>query len=86
MLALALVVHGGREGQPQALPRVPDPLECLIIASVPSRLAGGLRLQLWRVRREADRWRVAAQVVERFDELNDNSKRLFGTPEEGPSS
>jgi hypothetical protein len=26
---------------------------------------------------------VAAQIVERFANLNDNSKRLFPTPEEG---
>jgi SnoaL-like domain len=37
----------------------------------------------WRLRREPDRWRVAAQIVERFADLNENSKRLFATPEEG---
>ena len=37
----------------------------------------------WRLRREPDRWRVAAQIVERFAGLNDNSKRLFATPDEG---
>jgi hypothetical protein len=37
----------------------------------------------WRVRREPDRWRVAAQIVERFDDLNDNAARLFATPDEG---
>jgi SnoaL-like domain len=37
----------------------------------------------WRLRREPDRWRVAAQIVERFADLNDNSKRLFATPDEG---
>ena len=26
---------------------------------------------------------VAAQIVERFDELNDNAERLFATPDEG---
>jgi hypothetical protein len=37
----------------------------------------------WRAR-EVDRtWRVAAQMVERFEDLNDNSKRLFATPDEG---
>jgi hypothetical protein len=30
-----------------------------------------------------DEWRVAAQMVERFEDLNENSKRLFATPEEG---
>jgi len=37
----------------------------------------------WRLRREPDRWRVAAQIVERFADLNDKSKRLFATPDEG---
>jgi uncharacterized membrane protein YukC len=35
------------------------------------------------VRRVADKWRVAAQMVERFEDLNESSKRLFATPEEG---
>jgi SnoaL-like domain len=37
----------------------------------------------WRLRRESDRWRVAAQIVERFEDLNDNAKHLFATPDEG---
>jgi hypothetical protein len=37
----------------------------------------------WRLRREPDRWRVAAQIVERFQDLNDNARRLFATPDEG---
>jgi hypothetical protein len=37
----------------------------------------------WRLRREPDRWRVAAQIVERFEDLNENAERLFATPEEG---
>jgi SnoaL-like domain len=37
----------------------------------------------WRLRREPDRWRVAAQIVDHFADLNDNSKRLFATPDEG---
>jgi hypothetical protein len=28
---------------------------------------------------------VAAQIVERFEDLNENSKRLFATPDEGLS-
>jgi hypothetical protein len=39
----------------------------------------------WRLRREPDRWRVAAQIVERFADLNDNAARLFATPDEGLS-
>jgi SnoaL-like domain len=37
----------------------------------------------WRVRRVDGGWRVAAQMVERFADLNENSERLFATPEEG---
>jgi SnoaL-like domain len=37
----------------------------------------------WRLRQEPDRWRVAAQIVERFDDLNENAKRLFATPDVG---
>src|SRR5262245_21723614 len=37
----------------------------------------------WRVRHAGGRWRVAAQLVERFEDLNDNARRLFGTPQEG---
>jgi hypothetical protein len=37
----------------------------------------------WRARRAPDRWRVAAQMVERFEDLNDNAERLFATPGEG---
>jgi SnoaL-like domain len=37
----------------------------------------------WRVRRAPDRWRVAAQIVERFEDLNENAERLFATPDDG---
>jgi SnoaL-like domain len=37
----------------------------------------------WRVRQVDGEWRVAAQMVERFEDLNENSKRLFATPDEG---
>jgi hypothetical protein len=37
----------------------------------------------WRVREVGGDWRVAAQMVERFADLNENSERLFATPEEG---
>lgn len=37
----------------------------------------------WRLRAGPDRWRVAAQIVERFEDLNDNAQRLFATPDEG---
>jgi hypothetical protein len=37
----------------------------------------------WRLRHDPDRWRVAAQIVERFADLNDSAERLFATPDEG---
>jgi hypothetical protein len=36
-----------------------------------------------RVRLVEGQWRVAAQMVERFTDLNQNSERLFATPEAG---
>ena len=43
----------------------------------------GACFHTWRVREADGDWRVAAQLVERFDDLNENSRRLFATPEEG---
>jgi hypothetical protein len=43
----------------------------------------GTCFHTWRVRHEGDRWRVAAQLVEKFEDLNENSRRLFATPDEG---
>jgi len=43
----------------------------------------GICFHHWRLRRAPDRWRVAAQIVERFTDLNDNAARLFATPEQG---
>ena len=40
-------------------------------------------LHTWRARHTDDRWRVDAQFVERFEDLNENASRLFATPEEG---
>ncbi len=43
----------------------------------------GLCFHAWRVREVDGGWRVAAQMVERFEGLNDNAARLFATPDEG---
>jgi len=43
----------------------------------------GTCFHTWRVRHADDRWRVAAQLVEKFEDLNENSRRLFATPDEG---
>jgi hypothetical protein len=38
----------------------------------------------WRLRRgQNGLWRVAAQLVDRFDHLNDNAATLFATPQQG---
>jgi len=37
----------------------------------------------WRAREVEGEWRVAAQMVDRFEDLNENSKRLFASPDEG---
>jgi hypothetical protein len=37
----------------------------------------------WRLRRIDGEWRVAAQLVERFEDLNESAARLFSTPEQG---
>ena len=37
----------------------------------------------WRAREVDGEWRVAAQLVEHFEDLNDNAERLFSTPDEG---
>jgi hypothetical protein len=43
----------------------------------------GACFHTWRVREVDGRWRVAVQLVERFDDLNENAERLFATPDEG---
>jgi len=43
----------------------------------------GTCFHTWRIRQVDGDWRVAAQMVERFDELNDNAQRLFATLEAG---
>jgi hypothetical protein len=43
----------------------------------------GTAIHRWRVRQVDGRSRVAAQMVEGFADLNDNSQRLFPTPADG---
>ena len=43
----------------------------------------GAALHTWRLRRTDDGWRVAAQMVDGFEDLNESSRRLFATPDEG---
>ncbi|HEX4623829.1 MAG TPA: hypothetical protein VH231_05205 [Solirubrobacteraceae bacterium] len=43
----------------------------------------GDALHTWRLRLTDDGWRVAAQMVDGFADLNASSQRLFATPDEG---
>jgi SnoaL-like domain len=43
----------------------------------------GDALHSWRLRREDERWLVAAQIVDGFQNLNDNARTLFATPGSG---
>jgi hypothetical protein len=43
----------------------------------------GDALHGWRLRREGGLWLVAAQIVEGFENLNDNARTLFATPDSG---
>jgi hypothetical protein len=43
----------------------------------------GDALHSWRLRRESGRWLVAAQIVDGFENLNDNARTLFATPDSG---
>jgi hypothetical protein len=49
----------------------------------PSREFTGSAFHTWRLRRVEGEWRVAAQLVDGFADLNDNAKELFSTPDEG---
>jgi SnoaL-like domain len=49
----------------------------------PSREFTGSAFHTWRVREVDGKWRVAAQIVDGFDDLNANAKDLFSTPDEG---
>jgi hypothetical protein len=43
----------------------------------------GSAYHTWRLRQTDGSWRVAAQIVDGFDDLNDNAQGLFATPEAG---
>jgi hypothetical protein len=43
----------------------------------------GDALHSWRLRYEGNRWLVAAQIVDGFENLNDNAQTLFATPDSG---
>jgi hypothetical protein len=44
----------------------------------------GVAFHAWRLRQTAPgEWRVASQLVVRFEDLNESAARLFSTPDEG---
>jgi hypothetical protein len=71
------------DGQIEARTRLHFFLRSWQAPSATSEEFTGTCFHTWRVREAGGSWRVAAQLVERFDDLNDNAERLFATPEEG---
>jgi hypothetical protein len=78
-----LLDRGEADGDVQARTRLHFFLRRWESPSPVSEEFTGTCFHTWRVRQVDGEWRVAAQMVERFDDLNENSQRLFATPEEG---
>jgi hypothetical protein len=78
-----LLERGETDGEIEAHTRLHFFLRSWQAPSPVSEEYTGTCFHTWRVREVDGSWRVAAQLVERFDDLNDNSKRLFATPDEG---
>jgi SnoaL-like domain len=78
-----LLGRADADGQVEARSRLHFFLRSWQAPSATSEEYTGTCFHTWRVREVDGSWRVAAQLVERFDDLNDNAERLFATPEEG---
>jgi hypothetical protein len=78
-----LLERGQSDGEIKARTRLHFFLRSWEAPSPVSQEYTGTCFHTWRVRDVDRSWRVAAQLVERFDDLNDNSRRLFATPDEG---
>jgi hypothetical protein len=78
-----LLERSDEEGEIQAHTRLHFFLRRWEAPSPVSEEFTGKCFHTWRVRAVDGEWRVAAQMVERFADLNDNSRQLFATPEEG---
>jgi SnoaL-like domain len=78
-----LALEGTSDAQASARTRLEFFLRRWEAPSPTSEEFTGACFHHWRLRREGDGWRVAAQIVERFDDLSDNAERLFATPDEG---
>lgn len=78
-----LLERSDTDGQIEARTRLQFFLRGWHAPSPTSEEFTGTCFHTWRVREVDGSWRVAAQLVERFEDLNDNAERLFATPEEG---
>jgi SnoaL-like domain len=78
-----LLERGQSDGEIKARTRLHFFLRSWEAPSPASQEYTGTCFHSWRAREVDGKWRVAAQLVERFDDLNDNSRRLFATPDEG---
>jgi hypothetical protein len=78
-----LLERSDTDGEIQARTRLHFFLRSWEAPSPVSEEFTGTCFHTWRVREVDGNWSVAAQLVERFEDLNDNSQRLFATPEEG---
>jgi SnoaL-like domain len=78
-----LLERGQSDGEIKARTRLHFFLRSWEAPSPVSQEYTGTCFHTWHVRDVDGSWRVAAQLVERFDDLNDNSRRLFATPDEG---
>jgi hypothetical protein len=78
-----LLERSGDGGELSARTRLPFFLRRWQAPSPVSEEFTGRCFHTWRMRRHDGDRRVAAQLVERFEDLNDNAARLFATPQEG---
>ena len=72
------------EDLPSGEVRIKTRLKFSLRQSPGDQLFTGTAFHTWLLRRDdAGQWRVAAQIVDGFADLNDNAKRLFATPDAG---
>src|SRR5262249_34578228 len=78
-----LLDRGEEDGDLTAITRLDFFLRSWKAPSPVSEEYTGKCIHHWRARDVEGEWRVAAQMVERFEDLNENSETLFATPDEG---
>jgi anti-anti-sigma regulatory factor len=73
-----------REDLPSGDVRIKTRLKFSLRQPPGNELFTGTAFHTWLLHRdEKGQWRVAAQIVDAFADLNDNAKRLFAKPDEG---